>query len=244
MIQSEAAMKYALPVLVALALAIPATAMAAKPDMSCVKGDCKKTDPAAAAAQEMYKAAGQEPPVDIPVDAPVATPEEKDPSLSQLAPWKPHFGKDLGNMPPDSAISEIAKAVDRDLANRMSAPVTPTGQQESCGGFKAGQEAQRTNPYTAELQRSWLENRQKIEAYGAQLKEEQLAMRQKMVAYDEELKAQQANTVAEHVRYSEELKQAQLAMRQKMVAYDEELKVRQQLMRCPTPEMYTRRSSQ
>ena len=237
-------MKYALPVLAALALAIPATAMAAKPDMSCVKGDCKKTDPAAAAAQEMYKAAGQEAPVDIPVEAPVATPQESAAALPPPAPDESKIDTNLGNMSPNSAISEIAKAVDRDLANRMSTPVTPTGQQESCGGFKAGQEAQRTNPYTAELQRGWLENRQKIEAYGAQLKEEQLAMRQKMVAYDEELKAQQAKTVADHVRYSEELKQAQLAMRQKMVAYDEELKVRQQLMRCPTPEMYTRKSSQ
>lgn len=239
-------MKYAFPVLVALALAAPATAlsgtaMAAKPDMSCVKGDCKKTDPAAVATQEMLKAAGHEAPADIPVEAPVATPQESAASLPPPAPDESKIDTNLGNMSPNSAISEIAKAVDKDLATRMSTPTKQTGQ-ESCGGFKEGQEAQRTHPYTAELQRGWLENRKKIEAYGAQLKEEQLAMRQKMVAYDDELKAQQAKTVADHVRYSEELKQSQLAMRQKMIAFDDELKVRQQLMRCPTPEMYIRKS--
>ncbi len=230
-------MKYALPVLVALALALPVSAMAAKPDMSCVKGDCKKTDPAAAATQEMYKAAGQ----DIPAEATVATPEESAAALPPPAPDVSKIDTNLGNMSPNSAISEIAKAVDKDLATRMTVPATPMGQ-ESCGGFKAGQEAQRTNPYTAELQRGWLENREKIVAYGAQLKEEQLAMRQRMNAAEDELRASQAKTVADHVKYANELKQAQLEMRQRMVAYDDELKVRQQLMRCPTPDMYIRKS--
>ncbi len=234
-------MKYALSVLVALALVIPATAMAAKPDMSCVKGDCKKTDPAAAATQEMYKAAGQEAPADIPVEAPVATPQESAAALPPPAPDESKIDTNLGNMSPNSAISEIAKAVDKDLATRMTTPATPLGQ-ESCGGFKAGQEAQRTNPYTAELQRGWLENREKIVAYGAQLKEEQLAMRQRMVAAEDDLREKQAATVAAHVQYANELKQAQLDMRQRMVAYDDELKVRQQLMRCPTPDMYIRKS--
>lgn len=229
-------MKYALPVLVALALALPAAAMAAKPDMSCVKGDCKKTDPAAAATQEMYKAAGQDIP-DIPVEAPVATPDET--SAAKLPPPAPDVSKidtNLGNMSPNSAISEIAKAVDRDEANRM-APAATVGQ-ETCSGFKAQLEAQRTHPYTAELQRGWATNREKIIAYGAELKEAQLAQRQKTIAQGEELRARQAATVAEHVSYSEQLKQRQLEMRQQMVAYDEELKVRQQLMRCPTPEMF------
>ena len=237
-------MKYALPVLVALALVLPAPAMAAKPDMSCVKGDCKKTDPAAAATQEMYKAAGQDVP-DISVEAPVATPEEtsaakpEETSAAKLPPAAPDVSKidtNLGNMSPNSAISEIGKAVDRDMANRM-APAATVGQ-ETCSGFKAGLEAQRTNPYTGELQRGWATNRELIVAYGAQLKEAQLAERQRTIAQNEELAARQAATVAEHVSYSDQLKQRQLEMRQQMVAYDEELKVRQQLMRCPTPAMF------
>lgn len=230
-------MKFALSVIVAFALAIPATAMAAKPDMSCVKGDCKKTDPAAAATQEMYKAAGQEAP-DIPVEAPVATPEETS-AAAKLPPPAPDESKidtNLGNMSPNSAISAIAKAVERDEATRMNP--APASGQETCGGFKAQQEAQRTHPYTAELQRGWATNREKIVAYGEQLRQEQLAMRQKMVAYEDELRTAQANTVADHVKYSDELKQRQLEMRQQMLAYDEELKVRQQLMRCPTPAMF------
>lgn len=229
-------MKYALPLLVALALALPASAMAAKPDMSCVKGDCKKTDPAAAATQEMYKAAGQEAPADIPVDAPVATPEETAASLPPPAPDESKIDTNLGNMSPNAAISAIANAVDSDMAHRMTPP--KISGQETCGGFKAGQEAQRTHPYTAELQRGWATNREKIIAYGAQLKEAQMAERQKTIAQGQELNARQAATIAEHVSYSEQLKQRQLEMRQQMVAYDEELKVRQQLMRCPPAEMF------
>lgn len=230
-------MKYALPVLAALALAIPATAMAAKPDMSCVKGDCKKTDPAALATQEMYKAAGQQPP-DIPVEAPVATPEETT-SAAKLPPPAPDESRidtNLGYMSPNSAISEIAKAVERDEANRMVTPAIVG--QETCSGFKAQMEAQRTHPYTAELQRGWATNREKIVAYGDQLRQEQLAVRQKTIAYGAELNAEQERNIADHVRYSNELAHRGLEMRQQMLAYEDELKVRQQLMRCPTPDMF------
>ncbi|HYD17265.1 MAG TPA: hypothetical protein VEF76_02160 [Patescibacteria group bacterium] len=226
-------MKYAIPLLFALALAAPLNARAAKLDMSCVKGDCKKTDPAAAAAAEMNKAAG------IPIEAPVATPEETDrrPAPAAAAEMPPP-APNLGDMPPDSAISEIARAVEHDNSVRMSGP--GTAGAETCGGFKAEQEAQRTHPYTGELQRGWLENRAKIVAYGAELRESQLAVRQKMIAYGDELKAAQASQIAAHVSYHEQLVQEQLAVRAKSVAYGEELQIRQQLMRCPPAEMYGR----
>lgn len=127
-------MRQLVPVLFCLAaLALPPAAHAAgKPDMSCVKGDCKKTDPAIEAAKEMNKAAGL--PANTNIDAPV---ESARPALDSRA-----------MMPPDAAIREVQDAVNREsrqrsLAGSSASAYNFSGQSESCSPYKADQEAMR-----------------------------------------------------------------------------------------------------
>lgn len=215
-------MKYAFPFLVLMAFALPLPAAAQKADMSCVKGDCKKTDPAKEAEKEMHKAAG----VDIPIEAPVQGAAE--PVKTPPVP-----------MGADDAIQEIQAAVAKEDASRPpslpDAPIrtSPPGTP-SCHPFAQNQRDvgakidSAVAAHTAEQKRISDKVADAVRGH----KEEQIRISREITASADANQKRQAVIAAEHAEYQRKLKEDGLVVRDKLAANVAEHRGRYTQLRC------------
>lgn len=118
-------MKYLIPIMFLVAFAMPLPAQAQKPDPSCVKGDCPKTDPAREAEKEMHQAAGTPGPIEAPVEE-AASPKPVTP------------------MQASEAIKEIEQAIAKETVEQKitsgASGASYSGQTPSCAPFAPNQQ--------------------------------------------------------------------------------------------------------
>lgn len=228
-------MKYIVPIMFCMALALPSLPVLAAADMSCVKGDCKKTDPAKEAEKEMNKAAG----IDVPIEAPVEQPAEGAAQPSQPAAT----AKALSPMKPDDAIREVQDAVSREASQRAGGTSYATGyapstQSGSCSPFDAAQRAFRDRITAEQRKHEAAQKPIADKVTDAQRFHIEEQLRISKVVTDNSLvhQARQKEVSAASAEYQRRLKEEGLVLRQRLADYAEELKPQQDKLRCLTFE--------
>ncbi len=229
-------MKYLIPVLFLISFAMPMPAHAAgKADMSCVKGDCKKTDPAKEAEKEMNKAAGGETSADIPIEAPVES----------AAPLTP---KPVTPMQAADAIKEIEQAIEKETVQKSISPRTgsgsvalsPSTQSPSCAPFAQQQTAVREK-ITGFAEQHQIEQKiisDKIMEGVMLHKAEQSRISQLIADGVTEHKAQQPIESAKSTDYQRQLREEGVAFNEKLAANVLQHQQEQPPLRCLTEEQF------
>lgn len=233
-------MKYIVPIMFCMAVALPSLPVLAAADMSCVKGDCKKTDPAKEAEKEMNKAAG----IETPIEAPVEQPADAEPQPSQPAAT----AKALTPMQPDDAIREVQQAVSKETSQRAGGAsyatgFNPSSQMTSCSPFDAQQKSFRDR-ITAEQKKHEAQQKPIADKVtdGARLHiEEQLRISKVIAEGAAKHQARQKDVMAASADYQRKLKEEGLVIRQRLADYAEELKPTQDALRCLSHEQIMKR---